>query len=486
MNPSHGKEEALAPGSLVPELLITDMTVEGKAVARHQGRVFFLDQGLPGARVSAKVASVKKGVVHADVVRELQPSPHAVAPWCPHVDDCGACLWQHFSLDAAMEWKRKHVTESLARIGRLADIPVEPLLPSPKSRAFRNKMSYAFGISPEGNTVLGLRRLRDHAVVEVTACGLQHPVAMEILDFVRAAAAQLGLRARQRLAPSKSGTKPGWSGYLRYLLIHTPDMQIDGRSQVIVECITGPEHGRRPANAGEGKLANADAVQSLGQALIERFGLTGFVHSERRAPSDLAAGERTILTLGSDTFQERFGHLLLRVPHNAFLQTNTAMAAQLYECVAQEAALTGQERLWDLYSGIGAIGLFLARDAAEVHGFEVQNDAVKAARANAAALGYAHCRFHAGDVGEGLKRHLPEPDVLVVDPPRAGLTSPAINFLLATRARKLLYVSCNAATQARDAALLSEKWKAVRSRPFDMFPYTPHVENLLVFERGKE
>ena len=479
-HPANQSDSAYAPGMLLDELTVTDLTVDGKAVARHQGQVVFLDAGLPGEVLSARVVKTAKRIVHAQVERSLRPSPHAVAPWCPHVADCGACAWQHFSLEAAREWKQKHVRETLARIGKAADPVVAPLVPSPLDRAYRTKMSFAFasGIlqGATEKTLLGLRRFKEKTVVEVSDCGMQPPAVMRLLAHVRRMVNSLGLDVWQGIG----------AGYLRFLVVHTPLYAPQGKPQMLVECVTGTNH-RQKTGWGEGRKeqSNADKVRELGLELVKEFSLTGFVHSERGNLSDVAQGEKTVFLAGSDEYQESFGPLVLTVPHNAFLQTNSAVAELLYAGAAEESGLTGREVLWDLYSGVGSIALYLAGRAREVHGFEIQAEAVAAARKNSAALGHGHCHFHQGALSPSVFASIPQPDVIIADPPRAGLDEAVSDFLLTAPARLLLYVSCDPGTQARDVARLAPVWRVRHSRPYDMFPYTPHVENILVLDRRK-
>ena len=463
---------------MLEALTVTDLTVDGGAVARHQGQVVFLDAGLPGETLSARVVKRGKRIVHARRERTLRPSPHAVDPWCPHAADCGACSWQHFAPEAALAWKQKHVRETLARIGKVVEPEVSPVVPSPREQGYRNKVSFAFapGEAPDQKTLLGLRRFREQNIVEVTDCGLQTPEVMRMLAGARQMVNNLGLEAWQGRG----------AGYLRFLVVHTPLYEPQSKKQMVVECITGDNHrqtGAAQADDNQKALSNAEKVRVLGQTLMRDFALTGFIHSERRHPADLAQGERRVFLAGSGEYQERFGHLVLTVPHNAFLQTNTDVAALLYAGVAEEAGLSGREVLWDLYSGVGGIALYLAEQVKEAHGFEIQTEAVEAARKNSERLGHAHCHFHRGALSESLLTAVSRPDVIIADPPRAGIDEPILKLLLATPARRLVYVSCDPGTQARDIARLAPAWRVLRSRPYDMFPNTPHVENIVVLDR---
>lgn len=482
MNDSEQQTGQLKPGDCLEDLLITDLTVQGQGVARFNGRVVFVDQGLPGTRLSALVTRVAKNLVQAKRISETVKSPHEVAPWCPHFGECGACMWQNFAEPAALEWKAEHVRQTLARIGRSPGVPVEPVVASPLRKGYRNKMSYAFAAGADGGLLLGLRRANDHAVVEVDSCGLQHPAAMEILAFVRKEAARLALSAYNNAEGQGKGDPRRSRGYLRFLVARTPDApEADGSPQILVECISGPAHS---APAGKG-LSNAEALLRLGESLCRTFGCS-FAHSERKDKADVAQGEKTISLIGKDSFWEKIGRLTLTAPYNAFMQTNTQAAAILYELIEREAGLRESDVLWDIYCGVGGAGLYAARGARQAHGFELQPEAVAAARKNASDLGLNHCFFHAGDVAKTLvMEDIPQPNVIIADPPRAGLSEAVREPLLKSAARRFLYVSCNAATQARDAASLADNWKAVKSLPVDMFPYTPHVENLLVFERRR-
>lgn len=463
--------------TIVRDLHITDLTVGGAGVARVEGRVVFIEGALPGAVVHARVTGTRKGTMQAVVHAVVTPSPFAVAPWCPHADECGACLWQHFSLQGARDWKTRHVEQTLARIGNVKDITVLPAIASPLDTGFRNKVTFAFGGA--GELQLGLRRRGGKGVVEVTRCGLQNDVTMRLLERARVLSREAGLEAWRERADRRSGGR----GYLRFLVVRAPDHQTGDTPQLTVECITGPEHDAALPRAAQGGGSNRDAVRFLGTQLLREFNLNGFIHSERAASDDVAQGEHTVWTTGESHIVERFGPVLVRVPHGAFMQTNTGAAALLYEQAALEAHLTGEQCVWDLYSGVGSIALYVANKAREVHGFEIEPRSVEAARVNSKALGFEHCFFHEGAVSAERLSALPPPDIIIADPPRAGLEPPVVDMLNMTPAKRILYISCDIATQARDIKMFSDAWKPVKSIPVDMFPYTPHVENIVVLNR---
>lgn len=464
---------------ILRDLHVTDLTVSGDGVARAGGRVVFIEGALPGAVVHARVTGTRKGTARAVLHETVAPSPHAVSPWCPHCDECGACLWQHFSLSGARDWKTRHVRETLARIGNVKDISVTPTLASPLEKGFRNKMSFAFG--GEEELLLGLRRRGGKGVVEVTRCGLQGEPTMRLLGRARTLAREAGLAAWRERRERKGGS----GGYLRFLVVRVPEYRPDGAARVVVECITGPDHDAAPRTAECG-ATNREAVRFLGRELVREFGLSGFVHSERASREDVAQGERTVWSTGQSHIVERFGAIEVMAPHGAFLQTNTGAASLLYEQAAIEAQLNGAQCVWDLYSGVGAIALYMAGRVREVHGFEKDPRSVEAAKNNSKTLGFDHCFFHQGTVTAERLAALPEPDVILVDPPRAGIEPHIVDTLDATYAKRIIYISCDIATQARDIKMFSDAWKPVKSIPVDMFPYTPHVENIVVLNRITE
>lgn len=476
---SHG-ELLMQIGDTLTNLTVTDLTVQGAGVARVDGRVVFVAGALPGSVVHARVTGLHKGTVQAVRLEECEPSPFAVSPWCPHYEDCGACLWQHFSLEGARQWKTRHVKETLARIGGTGAVDVVPALASPLEKGFRTKMTFAFGPGPgpEFAPQVGLRRRGGKGIVPVTHCGLQGDLTMRILALVRATVATLGLS-------TWGSGKKGGRGYLRFLVVHTPAFRPEGKSQCLVECITGPDHKALGEKSAHGPT-NCEAVRRMGLALVREFGLSGFVHSERRDASDVAQGERIIWSEGESAVTETYGKGALIVPYNAFMQTNTGAASLMYERIAAEAGCTGRERIWDLYSGAGPIALYLADRASEVHGFEIAPSSVEAARTNSVALGMDRCVFHQGAVSPEHLSSLPAPDIIVADPPRSGIEPHIVDALGEIRAKKFIYISCDVATQARDIARLSNAWMPVTSIPVDMFPYTPHVENIVVLNRIAE
>ncbi|MDR3175847.1 MAG: class I SAM-dependent RNA methyltransferase [Desulfovibrio sp.] len=493
------QENALSPGPFVGDtlenLVISDLSVKGEGIARSAGRVVFLDEGLPGEIVRARITGVKKNLLRARIESVLKPSPNAVPALCPHVRECGGCVLQRCSYPALLEWKRDYVRQCLSRIGKLELGDISPVEPSARKLAWRAKVSYAFAPAGNDEVLLGLRGRDGLRLIETTHCVAQDATVMRLLEYVRREVNRLGIPAWGKPVRNAAGkgALSGDPGYLRRLVAHSPEYMPDGRRQLLIEVISGPDHlvrdkagqGDDIANDGAG-FTRLEKLHMLGERLMERFALTGFVHTERRARSDIAYGEKKVQSFGSDTYLESFGHVTAKAPYNAFLQTNTKVALRLFELVAGEAKACSRDIVWDLFSGVGCIAMFLARSAAFVHGAEVSPEAVACARENAGALGLSNCFFHVCDLNfPDAACNLPAPDLVIADPPRFGLPDALIELLLAVPARRLLYVSCNPASQARDALRLSGSWRALKSLPLDMFPYSPHVENLLVFEKRR-
>lgn len=432
------------------ELAVTRLALGGKGVARLEGLVFFVDGGLPGATVLARVEKVKKGFAEARVVRTLIPSPQAVAPRCPHFGVCGGCVWQDLDYDAQLHWKREQVAESLARLGGLPDAPVGATIPSPALYGYRNKMEFAFA----GKLHLGLHeRARPNRVLDIETCPLMDPWAAEMVGYLRQACLDTGLGAYDARTSK---------GVWRHLVLR----QSAATGARLVHIITGPARG-----AG-------DAVHALGETLMKKFPeVTGFVHSVRRASSAVAVGERQVFSLGRPLLEERVGRARLRVLPDAFVQTNTAAAEALYDVAAKAAGSDPAGVAWDLYCGCGGIALTLAPGFQTVHGLDIDIRAVESAKASAELSGVANCVFAAGDVEAALDNlsHT-RPAAAVLDPPRAGASAGVLAALVRAAPRRIVYVSCNPATLARDLKILGEAYAVESVVPVDLFPHTAHIE----------
>ena len=445
------------------ELSIESLAYGGNGVARHDGFVVFVRGGLPGDRVRGQVTKVKRGFAEAVTRAVLEPGPRRVDAPCGHYGVCGGCRFQDLAYDAQLEAKEQQVRDALVRIARIDEPPLEPIVPAESIFAYRNKLEYSFTSGDDGVSLGFHRAGRWDEVVGIDECLL----TTELGNAIRLAVRDWAREERLEAFDQTSG-----DGYLRHLVVR------EGRNtgQVLVLLATAPG---------------------------ERFEIGYFVDVLRRFPEvrsihwavNDSPAERTnlptTLLWGEEAIEEEILGLRFRVRPTAFLQTNTEMAARLYALARELAALTGVERVFDLYCGTGTIALALAARSEAVWGVEISEDSVACAIENAQLNGIENVRFLAGNVGQtldGLVTEVGAPDVVVVDPPRAGLAGKGLRRTGRLGASRLVYVSCNPTTLASDVAVLRDEhgYRLRLCRPVDMFPHTPHVESvsLLVKEAG--
>ncbi|HEX2428435.1 MAG TPA: 23S rRNA (uracil(1939)-C(5))-methyltransferase RlmD [Gaiellaceae bacterium] len=439
------------------ELRIESLAYGGNGVARHDGFVVFVRGALPGDAVRARVTKVKRGFAEGVVTDLITRSASRVSAPCRHFGACGGCRFQDLAYDAQVAEKDRQVRDALVRIGRFREPPLEPIVPAASQFAYRNKLEYSFTASADG-VDLGFHRAgRWDEVLGIDECllttDLGNAIRLAVRDWAR----------EERLEPYDQADG---SGYLRHLVVR------EGRNtnQALVVLVTAPG---------------------------ERFETGYFVDVLRRFPevrsihwaiNDTPAEQTNLptrLLWGEDAIEEEILGLRFRVRPSAFLQTNTEMAARLYELAREYAALGGSENVYDLYCGTGTIGLALAGSARSVWGLEISEEAVACAIENAELNGIENARFFAGNVGqtiEELREQAGSPDVVVVDPPRAGLAGKALRRTGGLGAARIVYVSCNPTTLASDLQVLRDEYgyELERCRPVDMFPHTPHVESVSV------
>ena len=429
------------------ELEIDSLAQGGRGVARANGYVVFVSGALPGDRVRARLTKSKRQYAEARTVEMLRPGAERIADRCTHDGEpCPGAPWQGMAYERQLAHKRDQVEDALRRIGRLDGFELEPIEPALEAWRYRNKLEYSFGATAGEPPALGYHRRGSWAdVVDVSDCLL----ASEANNAARNA-----VRGWARGAELAAYDRRDRSGVLRNLVVR---------------------EGRRT-----GQLQTRLVTSS---ARIPRPPVD--LHTVIEGPSGGTDGPTGVL--GAEHLSERIGELELRVSHTAFLQTNTEMAERLYAIAAELAALSGRERVFDLYCGIGTVGLSLARRAGEVWGLESVPEAIADAEHNAEANGIANARFIAADARVGIRPLLERagrPDVVVVDPPRAGLSAKIVRRLLECAAPRIVYLSCNPTTLAPNAAQMVEAGYTLRRvKPVDMFPQTPHVECVAVLER---
>jgi 23S rRNA (uracil1939-C5)-methyltransferase len=423
-------------------------------VARLDGYVVFVAGAFPGDRVRAEVTRSKRAYAEARALEVLEPGPDRVPPAADHP----GAPWQELRYERQVEVKQAQVEDALRRIGRLDGFALEPIVPAIQEWRYRNKLEYSFGTGEDGRLVCGFHVPgRFDAIAPLGDCRLASEAGNAARERVVAWCREAGLQAHDRRAHA---------GLLRNLVVR------EGRrtGQLQVRLVTSP--GELPA----GELAAAAAVDGVWWTRTESLG-------------ESTAGGETEAVAGAPHLEEELAGLRFRISPEAFFQTNTEMAERLYGLAGEYADLGGFERVFDLYCGIGTVGLTLAPRAASLHGVELVEAAVADAIENARLNEVDNASFYAGDVRLALRELVERagrPDVVVVDPPRAGLSKKVVRRVIEAAPRRIVYVSCNPTTLAPNAAQLAEAgWALRRVRPVDMFPQTPHIECVALLERAQ-
>jgi 23S rRNA (uracil1939-C5)-methyltransferase len=434
------------------ELSIDSLAYGGAGVARLDGYVVFVRGGLPGDRVRALVRKSKRAYAEADAVELIDPSPDRVAPRAEHP----GAPWQELPYERQLEVKQSQVDDALRRIGRLEHVALEPIIPAQEQWRYRNKLEYSFGSEKDGRLVCGFHAPgRWEEIVEVGDCLLASEAGNEARERVVDWCREHGLTAYDR----RSG-----EGLLRNLVVR------EGRNtaQLQVRLVTSP-----------------DELDLRG--LADRAAVDGVLLTRTDSLGETTQGGETELLAGSDYLDEQLLGMRVRISPQAFFQTNTEMAERLYSLAIEFAGLRGFERVYDLYCGIGTIGLTMAPRAAELWGLEIVPEAIADAIANARLNEIENAHFFAGDVRLALRELVAtagRPDVLVLDPPRAGLSQKVVRRVIEAGPGRIVYVSCNPTTLAPNAAQLVEAgYTLERVRAVDMFPQTPHIECVALLER---
>jgi len=434
------------------ELRIDSLAFGGAGVARHEGYVVFVDGGFPGDRVRARVHHRKRAYAQARAIELLEPGPDRVPARAEHP----GAPWQELRYERQLQAKRDQVEDALRRIGHLDGFTLHEIVAAQELWRYRNKLEYSFGRGDGGELSLGFHEPGSwERIVPLSDCLL----ASEPADAVRRRA--LDWCRAESLAPFDRRTR---TGFLRNLIVR------EGRrtGELQVRLVTAP------GELDGVSLAQALSVQSL-------------LHTRTDALAETSQGGETELIAGTSTIAEEICGLRIAISPDAFFQTNTEMAERLYGLAAAAADLHGWERVFDLFCGTGTIGLSLAARAGTVHGLEIVPEAVADAIANARANEIANASFYAGDVRLALRelaQRAGRADVLIVDPPRAGLSQSVVRRIIETAPKRIVYVSCNPTTLAPNAAQLAAAgWRLDHVTPLDMFPQTPHIECVALLRR---
>lgn len=458
---------------LLSDVLFTGIADAGQAVGKTaEGQVVFAKGVVPGDRADVLAIKKRKGYF-LGIVKEIRSySPERRDPFCVHFGACGGCKWQNLNYAEQLRQKTAVVENALLRIGKVSVAEWRPIVPSARETFYRNKMEFAFAnkrwLSPEElNTgvsnaaaVLGFHPAGGFdKVIDIHDCWLQEEPANHIRNTIRQIALDQGLSFYDIKAHQ---------GFLRNLML-----RITTTGEVMALLSFGHDD---PAQR-----------ETFLQAIQEQLpGISSLMYCINPKYNDTVFDLEMHLVAGNPYVEEILGEVRFRIGPKSFFQTNTRQGQALYEVVAEFAELSGQENVYDLYTGIGSIGLFLANRCRQIVGIEEVPAAIADARDNATRNGIANAIFYAGDVGAILNPEFAEthgrPDVLITDPPRAGMHEAVVQTILELAAPKVVYVSCNPATQARDLALLQARYRVSRVQPVDMFPHTHHIENVALLE----
>jgi len=458
-------------------LTLESFAFEGKAVARVDGLVAFVSGGVAGDEVRARLTKVKKQFVEAETLEVLKPSALRTEPRCKHFGTCGGCKWQHVDYQAQLDFKRQHVIDALERIGGFKGVSVQPTLGAPDIYYYRNKMEFSFGQRwltrkeleerSDGSSETELFALGLHIpkrfdrILDLDECWLQSETSYRIVNAVR----QFSFDHHLSIYSTDTHT-----GYLRNLVIREGKRTGD----LMVNLVTSED--------------KPDVMETLRDRLLGQFSqISTVINNITDRKSQVAIGDTEKVYHGPGYITERIGKRTYNISANSFFQTNTLQAENLYEAARRMAHLKSSDVVFDLYSGTGTIALHVADDVSQVVGIESVPSAVDDAQRNAKRNGVENCQFVLGDLKDALTQNAswndnhPKPDVTIMDPPRAGMHGKVIEQLLKLAPNRMVYVSCNPATQARDLELLCHTGDYIITevQPVDMFPHTYHVESVV-------
>ena len=456
------------------DITIESVAAEGKAIAHVDGCVLFVEFAVPGDIVDVRVIKKKKNYLEGRIIRIVQPSPSRLEPFCEHFGVCGGCKWQPLPYEMQLEAKRRQVYDQLVRIGHL-DVPeIRPTLGSGKTREYRNKLEY----SASNRRWLSAQEMSDEVeftpgmgfhvgkffdkVLDINWCHLQPEPSNAIRLFVKKYALEHGIPFYDLRENC---------GILRNLFVRTTEK---GDVMLII-CFGGRFKG----------------LEEMLDAIVAGFPqVKSLYYIVNAKVNDSIGDQECILYHGDEAVYEEMEGLKFKIGPKSFYQTNTLQAYNLYKVAREFAGLTGKETVYDLYTGTGTIAQFVSASASKVIGIEYVPEAIADAKVNAAANGITNCEFFAGDMKDvltsGFISEHGVPDVMIVDPPRAGMHPDVVRTILEAAPERIVYVSCNPASQARDLAMLGGRYRITDVQPVDMFPHTQHVENVCRLERIEE
>ncbi len=459
-----------ADKKILKNIQVIDIAEEGKGIGKSDDLVIFIEKAVPGDIVDVELLRRKKKFYEGKILNFVKPSEHRTEPFCDHFGVCGGCKWQHLSYDAQLEFKQKSVSDALQRLGKVDVSEMEPILGSSESRYYRNKLEYTFSDKRwltdgdmRSDETMEMNALGYHIpgrfdkILDIDHCYLQADPSNEIRNKVREYALRTGI--------SFYNLK-NHEGALRNLIIRTSST---GELMVIVVFA----------------YADDEQINGMMKFIASEFkSINSLLYIVNHKKNDTIFDQDIHTYAGTDHIFENMGGLKFKIGPKSFYQTNSAQAFELYKIARDFAEFKGDELVYDLYTGAGTIANFIAGKVKNVVGIEYVPTAIEDAKINSEINGIKNTSFFAGDMKDILNQDFikthGKPDVVITDPPRAGMHPDVVKRLLEMEADKIVYVSCNAATQARDIELLKEKYEVGKIKPVDMFPHTQHVENVVL------
>lgn len=471
---------------LLENVEITDVAAEGMAIAKTEDGVVFVPFVAPGDVVDIQVTKKKHSYMEGRAVRFEKYSDERTEPFCEHFGTCGGCKWQHLPYDKQLFYKQKQIIDNLTRIGKVELQGVQPILGSVKTQLYRNKLEFSFSnkrwMTREEMDAFKAKTEEGAPVPqsELNGLGFHIPKLFDKILDIRKCWLQDDIQNRIRLDIKKFATDNdipffdlrAQTGFMRGIIIRTSST---GELMVIVIFYEN----------------NKELIDKVMNHLRETFAeITSLVYIVNSKVNDSITDQEVILFSGRDHIFEEMEGLKFKIGPKSFYQTNSLQAYELYKVARNFAGLTGDELVYDLYTGTGTIANFVARQCREVIGIEYVPEAIEDAKINASLNGLNNTQFYAGDMKDILTQDFinkhGRPDVIITDPPRAGMHDDVINTILFAAPKRIVYVSCNPATQARDLSLLDGEYAVKAVQPVDMFPHTQHVENVVLLERRTE
>ena len=461
------------PLPIIENVEIVDVAAEGKSIAKIDDMVVFIPYGAPGDIVDIKLDKKKKSFAEAHIERMVRPSEIRIEPFCEHFGVCGGCKWQHLPYDFQLKFKRQQVVDALQRIAKVEIPDIPTTIGSDNTTCYRNKLEYTFSNKswltfeqmksgeefPDRNAVGFHIPGAFDKVLNINKCWLQDNISNEIRLFIRDYALSKGytfydLKNQQ--------------GLMRTIMV-----RIASTCEIMLIVVFGED--------------NPEAVNDVMEAIKEKFPqITSLLYVINLKVNDTIGDQEVITYSGKPYIEEEMEGLKFRIGPKSFYQTNSHQAYKLYSKTREFAHLTGNELVYDLYTGTGTIANFVARQCRKVVGVEYVPEAIDDARLNSQVNGIDNTLFYAGDMKDILTDSFVAehgvPDVMIIDPPRAGMHEDVVKVILNAAPKRIVYVSCNPATQARDVALLDCKYKITDIQPVDMFPHTHHVENIIALD----